>query len=144
MRLHPRNTTIRLLSAAALLGGLGMAVPGVAQESNGAVQTSAVRGVTVKVTPGSLAAEAVVWTFAVVLDTHSEDLGDDLMNIAVLVADDGRQFKPRSWTGAPAGGHHREGTLEFAAIKPAPKAVELKMHRPGEAEPRSFRWTVPQ
>ncbi len=82
-----------------------------------------------------------MWNFAVVLDTHSQELGDDLVEAAVLVTDDGRRIKPLSWKGAPAGGHHREGTLEFKAPKPSPKLLELRLQRSGEPDPRVFRWT---
>jgi hypothetical protein len=115
--------------------------PALAQVSAAAAQSTVVKGVTVKVTPTSVAADAATWVFAVVLDTHSQDLSDDLVANTVLVTDDGRELQPTAWKGPGAGGHHREGTLEFAAPKPAPRAIELKIRRPGESETRSFRWS---
>ena len=102
-----------------------------------ATQTTVERGVTVKVTPKSLS--GAVWEFAVVLDTHAEDLKDDLQKVAVLVID-GREVQPVAWQGPGAGGHHREGTLSFAAPVGTPGTVELRIQRAGEAAPRVFRW----
>lgn len=103
-------------------------------------QSSSEQGVTVKITPKSAGLDNPRWEFAVVLDTHSGDLGDDLTTTATLITGDGRRFKPVAWTGAAPGGHHREGVLEFAVPQPWPSAVELKLDRKGEAAPRSFRW----
>ena len=102
-----------------------------------ATQTTVARGVTVKVTPGKLAESG--WEFAVVLDTHSEDLNDDLQKAAVLVVA-GQEILPVQWQGAAAGGHHREGVLRFPAPSAKAGVVELKLTRAGEAAPRVFRW----
>ncbi len=104
--------------------------------------TSAARGVTVKVTPENLRADAETWVFAVAFEAHSQELADDLVNTVVLVADDGREVKPSAWNGPPAGGLRREGKLEFRAPRPAPKSIELRMRRVGETAPRTFRWTL--
>jgi hypothetical protein len=103
-------------------------------------QSSSEQGVTVKATPKSAGLDNPRWEFAVVLDTHSGDLSDDLATTATLITADGREFKPVAWTGAAPGGHHREGVLEFAVPQPWPRAVELRLQRKGEAEPRSLRW----
>lgn len=102
-----------------------------------ATQTTIARGVTVKVTPGKLADSG--WEFSVVLDTHSEDLKDDLEKAAVLLVD-GQEILPVQWQGAAAGGHHREGVLRFPAPRTKAGVVELKLTRPGEAATRVFRW----
>ena len=131
---------VRLIAIAALLTG-AVHSPGVlAQATSAATQTSAAAGVTVKVNAVDLGVEAATWSFSVVLDSHSQDLGDDLVKSASLVTDDGRQVKPTAWKGAAPGGHHREGVLEFAAPQPLPRSVELKISRQGEAQPRVFRW----
>lgn len=103
-------------------------------------QSSSDRGVTVKVTPKAMGPADGRWEFSVVFDTHSAELSDDLTQIAVLATDDGRTLKPTSWTGAGPGGHHREGVLAFEVPSPRPAAIELKIARPGETAPRSFRW----
>lgn len=102
-----------------------------------ATQSTVERGVTIKVTPKKLS--GAVWEFAVVLDTHAEDLKDDLQQTAMLVVN-GREVQPLAWQGPGAGGHHREGTLTFAAPVGATGTVELRIKRPGEAAPRVFRW----
>ena len=98
-------------------------------------------GVTITVTPSEVGRNAKVWAFKVVLDTHSQDLSDDLAAISVL-AGPGREARPLAWEGAGPGGHHREGVLKFSALEPLPDAMELRIHRAGEAKPRIFRWEV--
>jgi hypothetical protein len=107
-----------------------------------AARSSSERGVTVTVKPGSLAQDAKTWDFEIVLDTHSQDLGDDLPKAALLVDSDGRQYTPTAWDGAAPGGHHRKGVLRFKPVSPPPQAIELQIRRPGEASPRVFRWQL--
>jgi len=104
-------------------------------------RTSSAAGVTVKVTPKSVASGATAWEFAVVLDTHSQALDDDLVKSAVLVDSQGVRYAPLAWEGAAPGGHHREGVLRFKPLSTFPGAFELHVSRPGEAGPRVFRWT---
>ena len=105
-------------------------------------RTSTTSGVTVKVTPKNVASSATTWEFAIVLDSHTQDLSDDLLKSARLIDGENRQHAPIAWDGAPPGGHHREGVLRFKPIAPAPQAVELQITRPGESTPRSFRWQL--
>ena len=56
-------------------------------------------GVTVTAKPESLARDAKSWNFEIVLDTDSQDLGDDLVKSAVLVDGGGREYKPTAATG---------------------------------------------
>ena len=107
-----------------------------------AAQKDSANGVTVAVTPRNLSREAKVWEFAVVFDTHSQDLADDVAKSAVLLDGRGNEFKALGWEGAAPGGHHREGVLKFNALAPRPEAVELRINRPGEAKPRTFRWQL--
>jgi hypothetical protein len=107
-----------------------------------AAQTSSARGVTVKVTPQNVASDATTWNFAVVLDTHSADLSDDLVKSSLLLDEAGRRFTPLGWDGAPPGGHHREGVLRFKPPSPLPQSIELQITRTGEGAPRSFRWQL--
>ena len=105
-------------------------------------RSSTAAGVTVKVTPKDVAPGSATWTFVVVLDTHSQDLSDDLVKSSVLLDAQGVRYAPLAWEGAPPGGHHREGVLRFKTPTPAPQAIELQIRRPGESAPRSFRWTL--
>lgn len=107
-----------------------------------AAQKDSANGVTLAVTPGNLAAGAKVWDFAVVFDSHSQDLSDDVVKGATLADNQGNELRPLGWEGAAPGGHHREGVLRFSAISPRPQAVELRISRPGEAKARIFRWEL--
>jgi len=129
--------TIRMITA--FLLGIVIAGGAFAQFET---RTSASQGVTVKATPKTLAAGAPVWEFTVVLDTHSAELSDDLTKTATLVGPGGRRFAPIAWKGPAAGGHHREGVLQFEPISPVPATVELQIQRPGESAPRAFRWDL--
>lgn len=82
--------------------------------------------VTVVVTPLDLSPQSVEWKFDVGMNTHSVELDQDMTKVAVLVDDQGKEYKPLAWTG-PTGGHHREGTLTFTRITPTPKSVALKI-----------------
>ena len=103
-------------------------------------QTSSQSGVTVKITPRTLAAGT--WEFEVVFDTHSQELTDDLGKTAVLVSDGRTSHSPVKWQGDPPGGHHRKGVLEFKPVSPMPAAIELQIKRSGETAPRLFRWQL--
>jgi len=110
--------------------------------ASSAERSSSERGVTVKVTAKSVGQPGIPWEFAVVLDAHSADLNDDLTQSATLTTEDGRTFKPTGWVGAPPGGHHREGVLVFEVQAPRPGVIELRIDRPGESAPRTFRWQL--
>ena len=125
-----------LLLAAALVAS------GAASAAELAARTSRADGVVVKVTPKSIVAGAAVWEFAVELDTHSQDLSDDLVRNSVLVDAQGARHAPLAWEGAPPGGHHRSGALRFKGLATLPDAMELQIRRPGESAPRSFRWKL--
>jgi len=105
-------------------------------------QRTSASGVTVTVVPQELAPSSNSWDFKVVLDTHSQELTDDLVKTTTLLDDKGKKYVPISWEGAGPGGHHREGTLKFHAISPKPQNIELQIQRAGETAPRSFRWQL--
>jgi len=96
-------------------------------------------GVSVMATPGTLSGG--IWEFQIAFNTHSQELRDDLAKSASLVAD-GAVSVPLEWRGDPPGGHHRKGVLRFKAPAGRPAAIELRLARPGEAEPRVFRWRL--
>lgn len=142
----PRATGARIIewavAAALILAGAPLAALAQATSGAPATQSSVDRGVTVKVTPKTVGASNSRWEFSVVLDTHSADLSDDLVQSASLATDDGRTLKPSDWTGAAPGGHHREGVLAFDVPAPRPTSIELRIVRPGESGPRTFRWQL--
>ncbi|WP_141104125.1 hypothetical protein [Noviherbaspirillum denitrificans] len=103
-------------------------------------QTSDKDAVKVKATPVKVTGE--IWEIEVVFDTHSQELSDDLLNAAVLVAPDGTAVKPTAWNGDGPSGHHRKGALRFKALNPPPDVLELRIARPNESRPRTFRWPM--
>jgi hypothetical protein len=133
---------MRALKQAILLCLLAAAAAFPAAAAELATQKSSDGGVTVSVTPQNLGASAKSWDFKIVLDTHSQDLSDDLTKSAVLLDGTGVQLAPVAWDGAAPGGHHREGILRFKPMTPQPGAIELRITRSGEANPRSFRWQL--
>ena len=130
----------RLIGFLLVLSTVLLAATGAQAASNFASQSSREGGVSVQVTPRALSGGT--WEFEFSINTHSGDLSEDLVKAVVLVADGGKSYAPVAWDGAPPGGHHRKGVLRFKAITPQPKAIELKLQRPGEASPRLFQWQL--
>ncbi|HEU4646722.1 MAG TPA: hypothetical protein VFS80_14285 [Burkholderiales bacterium] len=135
-------TTVKKALRGALVAVAAFAFAGAAGAAGLEARTSNAAGVTVKVTPKDVAPGSSTWAFAIVLDTHSRDLSDDLVKDSVLVDTRGTRYAPIAWEGAPPGGHHREGVLRFKALGPAPGAFELHIRRPGESAARVFRWNL--
>lgn len=103
---------------------------------------SSERGVTLTVTPLNVGPASKVWDFRISLETHGEDLVDDLVATSVLVDERGAKRHAIAWKGPGPGGHHRAGVLSFEAIRPTPEMIELLIWRPNEAAPRAFRWKL--
>ena len=132
-----RRLTTQLFGACAIVAaGLQAAAAPAALPAVATTQAA----VTVKVTPRSI--DGAAWEFDVVMDTHAQDLGDDLLQSAKLVAADGSEVAPIAWKGSAPGGHHRTGVLRFQAPNPAPATIVLRITRPGEPKPRVFQWKV--
>ncbi|MGE5262146.1 MAG: hypothetical protein ACM3S0_02085 [Acidobacteriota bacterium] len=105
-------------------------------------QSNAGGSVTVDVKPTTLmVGEPVV--FDVAMNTHSVDLADDLTKISILRDDAGREYKATAWDGPGGGGHHREGSLKFAALTTKPKYVELVIKGLAQVPERVFKWDLP-
>ena len=105
-------------------------------------RTTNASGVGVSVTPKLVAADAPAWEFGIALNTHSQDLSDDLLKNSVLIDPRGARHSPVAWEGSPPGGHHRSGVLRFKGLGAQADAIELQIRRPNEAVPRSFRWKL--
>ena len=129
-----------LISRCILLLPLALASPGIVAADRLPSRTTQQAGVTVKVEPRALAPAG--WDFHITFDTHTQELKDDLLKSAVLVADGGRPAAAVAWNGDPPGGHHRKGMLRFTAVAPAPAQIELRIQRAGEPAPRVFRWDL--
>jgi hypothetical protein len=111
------------------------------------IKTSEGGQVTLKVTWQGFDAGPV---FTVAMDTHSVNLdGYDLSQLAILKTPSGREIKPVSWE-APAGGHHRMGTLRFPAttsgnqpvLTPGTGSFHLVIRGVGELPERILSWTL--
>ncbi len=98
--------------------------------------------VIIEVTPLEFGREAAQWKFGVVFTTHSGSLEEDPAVSAFIVDDEGKMYQPMAWEGDGPGGHHREGTLIFNAVDPAPRYIEMKMNDIGGIAERSFRWNI--
>jgi uncharacterized membrane protein len=147
----PTSMVAALVASVLLAAGCATASSALAQApatvSSGAgralaPQTDQAGGVTVKVTPRNLGRNAAVWEFAVVLDTHTQDLSQDLTRSAVLVDALGARHLPLGWEGAAPGGHHREGVLKFKPLAPEAQAVALEISGIGGTSVRTFRWQL--
>lgn len=129
----------RLILLLVWLGAAFLGAGGTAAAQGLAAQSSSAAGVTVKATPRTLPGGA--WEFEIVFDTHTQALNDDLLKTATLRVD-GKPLDAAGWQGDPPGGHHRKGVLKFAAADPRAQEIELRITRPGEPKPRSFRWQL--
>lgn len=106
-------------------------------------QSSEDFGVTIAIKPVKGMAGAATWSFQVSLSAQDQELGDDLVRTAYIVnRADKKRLMPSAWVGDAPGGHQRKGVLSFQALKPLPKAIELRIARPGEKAPRLFRWDL--
>jgi hypothetical protein len=97
--------------------------------------------VTVDIKPTALTIGQPV-SFDIAMNTHSVDLGDDLIKISSMRDDSGKEYKPTAWEGAEAGGHHRSGTLRFGALTGKPRFVELVIKGMAKVPERIFRWEL--
>jgi hypothetical protein len=89
--------------------------------------------------------------FTVVLDTHAVNLDAyDLVQLSALRTDQTDQVLPISWD-APAGGHHRQGTLTFPLTRadgsptlPADAtSIELSIREVGGVPETVLTWVLP-
>lgn len=122
----------------ALVGSFLFAQPGFATTLGVSLQSTQ-NAVTLDVTPRSASADGSL-PIEITLTTHSQELNDDLLNTAVLVTADGIKHRPTEWKGDPPGGHHRKGVLVFNPYPAGKQNLELIIQRPGESQPRRFRW----
>jgi hypothetical protein len=104
-------------------------------------QTSDAGRVVVDVTPLTLNGDT--WDFDVALNTHSVNLGVDMTEVSVLRCDQGSEHAPVAWDGAGPGGHHRSGTLTFAALDHPTSFVEIVIRDVAGEPERLFHWEMP-
>ena len=136
-----RRYTAQLFGTVAIALASAVAA-GLASAADLAPRSSNLEGVSVAVTPKDVAPNAAVWEFSIALNTHSQNLSDDLVKTAVLIDSRGGRHAPTGWEGSPPGGHHRSGILRFKGLGAQADAIELQIRRPDEAAPRSFHWKL--
>jgi hypothetical protein len=109
------------------------------QSSAPALATKTVEAglVTVKIDPVRI--DATGAEFKVIFDTHSVDLDLDVARNATLTVADA-PWTGATWSGDGPSGHHREGTVRFAAAGPARGAAELSLG--GLPGPVTASWTL--
>ena len=80
--------------------------------------------------------------FEIRMNTHSGDLSQDLVSVSTLKDDNGREYRPVDWQGAPPGGHHRTGVLEFPTLNENTKSVTLVIRDVANVPERIFKWNL--
>jgi hypothetical protein len=119
------------------------AVANAAPAGEDLTQTNNEAMVTVAVTPLNLNDKsAAALDFKIALNTHSVDLGYDLLTIATLSNDAGEKVQPTKWDGPAGGGHHRGGTLSFPPLKTRGQALTLTLRGIADVPERTFTWKV--
>lgn len=126
-----------LLFLATLTTLLGLASDASAYETKSNRENS----VNVKVRPVKLAPGEPA-KFEVRMNTHSVDLGQDMVAVTICRDDQGREYLPVSWQGSPPGGHHRQGILEFPALEGNPNGVTLIIKNIANVPERTFEWKL--
>lgn len=136
---HRAQHTCRAIAVASLaVAALGTAVPIAPAQAAGrslTTQTIAIDSVEVTVAGAIDGARA---QFNVELNTHSGDLTNDLSKSRLTAS--GIKFPKGTWSGDPAGGHHRRGRLTFTGRGKAVGAVSLRLS--GWAKALTFRWNA--
>ncbi|MCC7165616.1 MAG: hypothetical protein IT331_24175 [Anaerolineae bacterium] len=99
--------------------------------------------VTVKVIPVQTNMNAPL-EFEIVMDTHSVDLANDMLKTVVLRDDAGKEYMPLKWAGPGAGGHHRQGTIQFGQLKQTTKTLTLLVKNVAGVPERVFEWELAQ
>ena len=143
-----RHRPLALAALAALVIGLLLSRPTSVAQADAKTQTGQAGQVTIKATWEGAESGPV---FTVVLDTHAVNLDAyDLVQLAVLRTDQADDVLPIGWD-APAGGHHREGTLTFPLTRadgsptlPAEtRLIELSIREVGGVPETVLTWALP-
>ena len=82
--------------------------------------------------------------FEIRMNSHSGDLGQDMVSVSTLKDNQGREYRPTNWQGSPPGGHHRKGVLEFPVLDGSPVSITLVIRQIAKVPERIFEWTVEQ
>lgn len=136
-----RRLTWTLAAGVALAAALVLSACGGDDGTGGAglaARTATAGSVEVTITPIRLDANGAAFTVA--FDTHSGALDLDVAAHARLTVA-GTDWGDPTWTGGGPGGHHRAGTLRFAAAGAARGAARLAID--GLDQPVAATWSLP-
>ena len=81
-------------------------------------------------------------TFEVRMNTHSEELSQEMLAVVTLKENKGREYQATNWKGSPPGGHHLSGVLEFPELDGNPESITLVIRLIADGPDRSFKWSV--
>jgi hypothetical protein len=90
----------------------------------------------VQLTPGQPA------RFEIRMNTHSGNLGQDMIAVCTLKDNRGCEYQPTNWEGSPPSGHHRRGVLEFPALNGASESITLVIRDIANVPERIFEWSI--
>lgn len=100
-------------------------------------RTATAGGIDVKVRP--IAIDSNGAQVQVTFDSHASSFDADPVQVINLDVDDSR-WPATTWEGDPPAGHHRTGTIGFAAGGPATGTATLTID--GLSQPVQFTWTI--
>ena len=80
--------------------------------------------------------------FEIRINTHSGNLGQDLVAVCTLKDNSGREYRPTGWDGSPPGGHHRSGVLEFPELANGTQSITLVIREVANVPERVFNWSI--
>ena len=80
--------------------------------------------------------------FEVRMNTHSEELSQDMLAVVTLKDNKGREYQATNWKGSPPGGHHLSGVLEFPELDGDPESITLVIRLIADGPDRTFKWSV--
>jgi hypothetical protein len=80
--------------------------------------------------------------FEIRMNTHSEELSQDMLAVVTLKDNKGREYQATNWKGSPPGGHHLSGVLEFPELDGNPESITLVIRLIADGSDRTFKWSV--
>ena len=80
--------------------------------------------------------------FEIRMNTHSEELSQDMLAVVTLKDNKGREYQATNWKGSPPGGHHLSGVLEFPELDGNPESITLVIRLIADGPDRTFNWSV--
>ena len=80
--------------------------------------------------------------FEIRMNTHSEELSQDMLAVVTLKDNKGREYQATNWKGSPPGGHHLSGVLEFPEFDGNLESITLVIRLIADGPDRTFNWSV--